>query len=49
MREKSRERAARPPAGGDPPRRAGRRPPRGPHYRGPWRLPGPDSHRLADL
>jgi hypothetical protein len=28
MREKSRERAARPPAGGDPPRRAGRRPPR---------------------
>ena len=19
-----------------------------PHYRGPWRLPGPDSHRLAD-
>jgi hypothetical protein len=22
---------------------------RGPHYRGPWRLPGPDSHRLAAL
>ena len=21
---------------------------RGPHYRGPWRLPGPDSHRPAD-
>jgi hypothetical protein len=21
---------------------------RGFHYRGPWRLPGPDSHRLAD-
>src|SRR5215211_1301076 len=20
---------------------------RGPRYRGPWRLPGPDSHRLA--
>ena len=22
---------------------------RGPHYRGPWRLPGPDSHRQAAL
>jgi len=22
---------------------------RGHHYRGPWRLPGPDSHRQADL
>jgi hypothetical protein len=21
---------------------------RGPRYRGPWRLPGPDFHRLAD-
>jgi len=22
---------------------------RGPRYRGPWRLPGPDSHRLAAM
>jgi hypothetical protein len=25
----------------------GSRPTPGPHYRGPWHLPGPDSHRLA--
>jgi hypothetical protein len=30
-----------------PPRRRGLARRRGPRYRGPWRLPGPDSHRLA--
>src|SRR4029453_9313569 len=30
-----------------PPRRRDLARRRGPRYRGPWRLPGPDSHRLA--
>jgi len=30
-----------------PPRRRDLTRRRGPRYRGPWRLPGPDSHRLA--
>jgi hypothetical protein len=30
-----------------PPRRQGSLPAPGASYRGPWRLPGPDSHRLA--
>ena len=32
-----------------PLRRSGSPPPPGASYRGPWRLPGPDLHRLADV